>query len=387
MIDAVIVGAGPVGLTAAITLGERGYRVLLIEKSKAFEIKDDISSRTIALSYASMRIFESLSLWQKLEKGAVPIHHVKVSMKGKFGTSRLSTQPSYDALGYVVGCSDLEKILLEKANLCKHIEILNPATLIKRQAHIENWELTIEGKSSPVFCKLLIAADGVHSPLRDEQRIPTQIKDYHHYALLTNLHLPQLPTNTAIERFLPQGAIALLPWRNQLATCVWTTSQEEANSLKNLPQKEFMRRCEATLGKRLGKISALGERLAFPLTMTLAMSQTGPRFLLLGNAAHNLHPIAAQGLNLSLRDVWQLRSQLVKTKERSDLGSQSFLQEYALMRKKDQERVIFVTDKIAKYMSSSLLPSEIRAMGITLFDCITPIKQQFMRMAMGLPSW
>lgn len=384
-VDVVIVGAGAVGLSLALALSQQQYRVLLIEQRKETIVPADFEAKTLALSYASKRIFESLAVWEHLASMVVPIQKVMVSVKGQYGISRLETPSDYDALGYVVGALALEQVLINALSSMPNVEILNNARLLSRQSTDEHWQLRVEGKEQTVFCKLLIAADGAQSQLRQEQQIGTKILDYNHYALITNLEIPSLSRFTAIERFLPTGAIALLPWQKNTATCVFTTSESEALRLKELPEETFLAQCQAQLGKRLGKITRSSKRHVFPLTMTLADSQVAARFLLMGNAAHNLHPIAAQGFNLSLRDIWQLRTQLIKSKTHCDLGDARFLQEYANARRTDQHRIIFATDKIARFMSGRLLPPSLRAMGITLFDCVTPLKQQFVHLAMGLP--
>lgn len=382
MYDAVIVGGGAVGLTLALALSQQQYRVLVIEKKNTAPAQDDFQSRTIALSYASKRIFECLNIWHDLSSKAIPIAQVVVSMKGHYGRSCLKTD-EHEALGYVIGAQDIEKILNKHLLAQSTVEMLRPCEVLSRTCTKDNWQITLSTQEEPVTCKLLVAADGVHSQLRQEQQIGTQKMDYHHFALLANLEMPQMTPNTAIERFLSEGAIALLPWQKNAFTCVWTTSQTNAMELKMLDQAQFMARCLAQLGKRCGNITRVSERFVIPLTMNIATQQSGSRFLLMGNAAHNLHPIAAQGLNLSLRDIWQLRSQLIKAKAKCDLGEGGFLQDYLAMRKGDQQRIIFATDKIAKFMSSESVPSFMRALGITLFDSFKPIKNQFTHMAMG----
>ncbi|MGD9592807.1 MAG: FAD-dependent oxidoreductase [Candidatus Berkiella sp.] len=384
-VDVVIVGAGVVGLSLALVLGQQDYRVLLIEQRKDFSIPDDFEARTLALSYSSKKIFESLSVWQSLANHAVPIEQVVVSMKGQYGTTRLNTPTEYDALGYVVGANRLEQILQDKLLSLPNVKLLSNSRVISRQSTMQHWSLMIEGLNEAVSCQLLVGADGAQSQLRQEQQITSSRYDYQHFALVVNLEIPALRPFTAIERFLPKGAIALLPWQNKSVTCVITTSEEEALMLKDLSLPDFLAQCEAKLGKRLGKITKASKRYVFPLVMTLADSQCAARFLLMGNAAHNLHPIAAQGFNLSMRDIWQLHSQIIKSKARCDLGSQGFLQEYANARKTDQHRVIFATDKIAKLMSGNVIPAPLRAMGITLFDSMSPLKNGFVHFAMGLP--
>ncbi len=383
--DGVVVGGGIVGASLALALSQQNYKVLLIEQTSASPLPDDFQARTLALSYTSMRIYEALKLSDKLKSRAVPIHKVLVNMKGQYGSCRLDCfDENVDALGHVVSAHELERILYE-ALAEQKVEILRPATICQRDCAPDGWQLKLSTLNKTISCKLLIASDGVTSHLRQEQSISCLDRDYDHYAVLSNLKIASMQPFTAIERFLPFGAIALLPWQENIMTCVWTTHQKEAQDLKQISDDEFLHRCQEQLGKRVGLLQAVSKRIIFPLRMQIAEQQTSARFLLMGNAAHSLHPIAAQGLNLSLRDIWQIRSQIIKSKQtHCDIGSPSFLQEYMESRKPDQARVIFATDKIARFMSKNNLPSWLRAAGITMFDCLSPLKRKFTRFGMGL---
>ena len=150
-----------------------------------------------------------------------------------------------------------------------------------------------------------------------------------------------------------------------------------------MTDKAFLSACQEALGSSYGKLKGLGKRMVLPLSMQVAKKQTSHRFLLMGNAAHSLHPIAAQGLNLSLRDIWQLKKQLTG-KSIQDLGNNAFLEVYSKARQGDQGRIIFATDKIAKYLSGGPLPMSLRALGVSLFDSFSPAKKLFTRYSMGL---
>ncbi|MBS0290406.1 MAG: FAD-dependent monooxygenase [Proteobacteria bacterium] len=383
MYDVVIVGGGIVGASLALILGQLQYKTLMIEQNAHFESHDDFQARTLALSYASKRIFSLLGLWDKLSDDAISIENIIVSMKGCYGTSRLKPPEFYESLGYVVGQKNLEQVLYTALKSQPSIEVLLGEQLIEKQPMIDGWELDLSNNTK-VFCKLLIAADGSGSQLRETLKIGTDQREYDHYALLTNLKLRHSHAFTAFERFLPNGAIAILPWKENYTTCVWTTTQQEAKTLKECDEDTFLRSCEKQLPSQVGRLQACSLRIIFPLGMKLAKQQASARFLLLGNAAHSLHPIAAQGFNLSLRDIWQFRSQIIKTKEKCDLGDNAFLTKYQKERQADQNRIIFATDKIAKYMSSNILPSALRGAGLTLFDILSPLKNKFTLLGMGL---
>jgi 2-octaprenyl-6-methoxyphenol hydroxylase len=383
--DCVIVGGGAVGLSLAIVLGQSNYKTLLIEqKVPGNNIQEAINARTIALSFASQRIYSMLGVWEKI-KHPVSIQEVLVTVKGQYGSSKLTAQDQeLPSLGYVVGTQELEQALEETLQNITQVDILRPATVLSREARQDAWYISVSGRSQKISCKLLIAADGMTSQLRQEQQISCQQTDYGHFAVMTNLHIEKGFHHIAYERFLPKGAIALLPWQQSLSTCVWTVDEMQAQSLVNLAEDSFLRECQHQLGSRIGKLTACGKRSCFPLKMQLATNQISARFLLMGNAAHSLHPIAAQGLNLSLRDIWQIRSQILKAKAQCEIGSVDFLESYLQARKNDQERVIFTTDKIARFMSAGPIPSWLRALGLTLFDSVAPLKRRFTAFGMGI---
>lgn len=382
--DCVIVGGGAVGLSLAIVLGQSNYKTLLIEQKVPGKIQDDINARTIALSFASHRIYSMLGVWEKI-KDPISIQAVLVTVKGQYGSSKLTAEDQeLSSLGYVVGTQQLEQALEETLQGLSQVDILRPATVLSREARQDAWHISVSNKAEKISCKLLIAADGMTSQLRQEQQISCQQTDYDHFAVMTNLHIEKGHHNIAYERFLPKGAIALLPWQQSLATCVWTVDEMQAQSLVNLDDDSFLRECQHQLGSRIGKVTACGKRWCFPLKMQLASNQMSARFLLMGNAAHSLHPIAAQGLNLSLRDIWQIRSQILKAKMHCDIGSVDFLESYLQARKNDQERVIFTTDKIARFMSGGPIPTWLRALGLTLFDSLGPLKRRFTAFGMGI---
>ena len=387
--DCVIVGGGAVGATLALTLAQLKCKVLLLEKEKSLSnrAQSDFETRTLGLSYASHFIYDTLGIWNQLN--TVPIKQVLVSVKGKFGSCCLDHRDQgICALGYVVGWSDLEHTLYQALEKSDYVDIYQGEKIIEKvyQHHLDNWQLSITKKNETkiITCRLLVAADGVTSLLREEQKITLKKIKYDHCAVMANVKMVNMPEGAAIERFLQEGAIALLPWKQNYATCVWTAQLQFAQMLKALSNEAYIHQCQQQLGSRVGTITEIGKRLYLPLENGIGLSPIWPSVLLLGNAAHSLHPIAAQGLNLSLRDIWQLRKQVIKNK--NDLGSKEFLNEYVSARQRDQAKVVFATDKMARFMSGGPLPTWLRALGITLFDSLLPIKNKFTRLCMGLAS-
>lgn len=387
--DAVIVGGGIVGASLALALGQVGSKVLLIEQHDVAPENADIkNTKTIALSYASAKIYEALGVWNSLCTHVTPINQVRVNVQGQFGSCLLDhKKQKTDALGYVISTSVLERALNNALTQYETVESVRPATLGDTRHLQDRWEVQFNAGSQThlVSSNLLIGSDGANSPLRHSQYIDCKESAYGHYGIMVNVKIKRNSPFEALERFLKKGAIAVLPWQNDWATCVWTAEEKEAFQLMTLNDDDFKIKCQEQLGRSFGKIIDMGKRFSFPLKMKLAKMQTSSRFVLMGNAAHNLHPIAAQGLNLSLRDIWQFILPLRGMGQSPiDLGSPEYLEQYVASRREDQARVVFATDQIARWMASRLLPEEIRAMGVTLFDCIFPFKHWFTRYGMGL---
>ncbi len=382
--DVIIVGGGAVGASVALAIGQCNRQVLLIEKRSLDHIRPTLSmnEKTLALSYSSIKIYEALGVLKFFIDKSVSINEVHVTQQGQFGSCRLNhKEQGVDQLGAVVGAHDLEFAIYQTLKACPFVTLMQADEPLQLQRHLNHWE------GQDCQAPLLIASDGAQSSLRNKVFIQCNETDYQHCALALNMKMSKMPKGLALERFLDEGAIALLPWQNDWMTCVWTLKKDEAALAMALSDNEFKVKCEQVLGKMYSNIEEMGTRSIYPLQMKLAKNQFSSRFLLMGNAAHSLHPIAAQGLNLSLRDVWQLRSQLRQDPTHLvDMGTEAFLQEYDNKRKADQNRIIRTTSNIASIMANQRVPALLRAMGITLLDTLLPLKIPFTKLSMGLKA-
>ena len=393
LFDAVICGGGAVGATLAIALGQLGYEVALIEQKAPQALTQACAAfeaRTLALSHASIYLYQALGIWADLIDQAVPIRTVRVSVQGQYGSSCLKnprSDRSDHPLGYVVAADHLARALYARLATLKNVDILQPATLIDSQVSPDGWRLDVlptDQALKTIHAQLLVSAEGAQGELSKKQQIATQETAYGHFALTTNIQLQPGLQQGAVERFFKQGAIALLPWQGDYATCVISCSKQQAQALAQLDPQGFMQACENFLGSRQGRVVGVGRRQLFPLKMVLANQQTSARFLLMGNAAHALHPIAAQGLNLSLRDIGHIRQRLFTLGLKQDLGDPAFLADYQAQRRGDQMRTCVGTDLIARFMSGGPLPPALRSAGLVLFDLMPGVKSIFTKMSMGI---
>lgn len=387
--DCVVVGGGVVGASLSLAVAKAGYTVLLLEKNPLrTELPfDALSVRTLALSYASRLIYEAWGVWQGLET-KVPIRTVQISTQGGLGSATLRAKAlGLEALGYVVALPALEACLYQRLQHDSRVSLALGATLQPVAYYQEGWTLRVSQGDTfeSIEARLLVAADGAHSSLRAQFGIGQHEKTYPHEALIWNSQWRSREPFYAVERFLPSGALAVLPWQTTEgtgATCIWTVPFTLASHLHTLPEEAFLQKCHEQLGPRYGRFFQMGPRMKLPIKEQLALQQRHARFLLMGNAAHTLHPIAAQGFNLSLRDCWQWYCQLLERKS-ADLGEAACLERYVRARQADQERVWGLTT-LAAMTASKVFPIGLRALGVMALELSGPLKQHFLRYSVGL---
>lgn len=298
--DLVIVGGGIVGATLAVALQKLPLKIALIDKNLTQQLPD---GRLIALNDNSIALFEHLGVWPAMLPQATPIKTVHVSKQGYFGSTRIDASTlKLAALGYVVPAETINRALYQALT---NITLLQPAELASLHAHKEGVELSIkEGEKLQTYLSHhVVAADGSFSKVRELLQIPTKITHYHQSALVAEVTLKRHHHYIAYERFQDQGAIAMLPLVGTKVAMIWTGKDNDIHTLLKLNDEAFLASLQKWFGLRLGTFAAIGKRHIYPLKMLVAEKQKHKNIFLLGNAAHTFHPIAAQGLNLSLREI------------------------------------------------------------------------------------
>lgn len=383
-----IIGGGLVGATAALALARFGLPVSLVEASacataNSFSELSALNTPTIALSYASRQFFESLKIWKSIEPYTQAIKSVHVSTQGHWGSSCLSQhEEHYAELGYVVGVEDLKSTLNYQLKQHKNLTVLNNNRLTSFEFIDGKWICGLSEHPS-LSTHLLISAEGVHSIIRQQLKLGQTSTQYPHQALMANIRLSKSLSGIAVERFIENGVIALLPWRNNYATMVLSLPEAELTQYKAMTDESIVQKCQKALGETYGLIQAIGKKNFIPLNMVLAQQQFYKQLLLLGNSAHSLHPIAAQGFNLSLRDIQRLYNQIVTSNKVPSWGSTIYdLNAYVVACLRDQQKTIAGTDRLAR--SVEQIPNVLKALGVSSLDCMAPVKNQFTRLAMGL---
>lgn len=388
--DVLIVGGGLVGSALALALADADLHIGLIEARPLLANLDpDYNERSVALSEGSCRILRGLGVWDDLRRELMPIRSVHVSEKGRFGSTRLEAgHYGLDRLGCVALNRHLGEVFASRLHEQGNLTLLAPARLnaIVTDADSATVRIELNGEEQTLGTRLLVAADGTGSFVRDALGVSAHREDYGQVAVIANVTPGKDHQGIAYERFTPQGPVALLPLPERRCALVWTQSPEEAEQTMRLDDEAFMRALEAHFGYRLGRFEKTGVRQAFPLALWRAESMVAQRAVVIGNAAHTLHPIAGQGLNLALRDVADLTSLLVDGGA-LEPGDHEGLAMYEEMRKQDVDRVITYTDGLLRlFTQPSPLMGHIRGAGLAFVDRCPPLRRLMARQGMGLAS-
>ncbi|WP_353572228.1 2-octaprenyl-6-methoxyphenyl hydroxylase [Candidatus Albibeggiatoa sp. nov. BB20] len=387
--DIVVVGGGLVGASLAACLRHLPLKIAIIE-AKPQTIPAENDNRIIALNYVSRRIFEGMDIWQKIAPDAEPIKHIHVSNRGHFGIARLPHDLlNLPALGYVVRAKHIGKGLnvgLDSTNM------IAPAQVI--QITTQDDSVTVEYQQQEhihsLSTRLLIAADGANSQICQQLNIPIHSQNYDQTAIVTNISVDKPHQNIAYERFTDTGPIALLPIAEKQYSLVWTVKHETVDSIQQLDEAGFLHTIQQQFGWRAGRFIASEPRFAFPLSLSYSEHLTTQRTIIMGNAAHTLHPVAGQGFNLGLRDVASLAEVINKAWEHGqlDVGLGSVLQTYESYQTEDQKAVTWLTDGLVQVFSNNFMPlAAARNLGLLSLDALPPVKKYLMRQMTGLNSY
>ncbi len=387
--DIIIVGGGLAGNCLALALKDYGLRIALIEANTREQLQNSpAGDRALALSAGTIKILQALNAGKGIKKKATAIKNIHISDRGHFGKARLSAKKeSVEALGYVISARDIEAhvaSLVEKTELVQ----INPARIMGLMSGLEtvNVSLKQDGQSINLTAKLLVGADGSQSTVRRLLDIPQQVTQYAQTALVTTVKTSIPHNNVAFERFTESGPLAVLPVSGNHCSVVWTRSKEDAEDLISDNEEDFITKLQDCFGYKLGVLSLAAPRRAFPLSLIRAESMFSGRTVIIGNAVHQLHPVAGQGFNLGIRDVAQLAEMIIQQHQlKADIGASEFLNRYSQARKKDHDQTIAFTDNLIKIFSSDWLPlAAARSISLTVLDHIPFAKSILSQHAMGL---
>jgi 2-octaprenyl-6-methoxyphenol hydroxylase len=389
--DLAIVGGGLVGASLALALAPLGLRIALLEAVApgAGDLHPSFDERTTALANGTIRAFRTLGVWAAMEREAAPIRRIHVSEQGRFGSARIdAAEQGLEALGYVVPNRVIGAALWDGLSRQRAVRVLAPARVLGsdlaegcRAVHFE-----IAGQAQTLRARLVVAADGIHSVIRDQSGIGAEHIEYDQAAITAVLVTQRFHDHVAYERFTEDGPIALLPLTDGRCGMVWTRKPAEVTRLLALRDEDFLREFQAAFGFRLGRFLRVGQRVAYNLTLSRAGGHAAPRIAVVGAAAQGLHPIAGQGFNLGLRDAVSLAEVIADQRHagHDDPGAAPVLHEYAAWRETDRRRIVQFTDGLVRVFATPLgVMRSLRSIGLLAFDIFPPAKSALARLSVG----
>lgn len=399
--DIVIVGGGMVGISLALLLrAQRPWKILVVEAQELAVSDSPVSgaysssfdARSTALSWSSRNIYQSIAVWPQLKRHLAAIAQIHVSDRGHAGLTRIdAADANVDALGYVVENQWLGSVLLNQLAETD-IQLLGSAgveTIVPLAAGMRLGVQQSDQDLQTIDAKLVVIADGAGSSTSKKLGIQSQSSTYGQTGIIANISLEKPHGGVAYERFTDQGPMALLPLTDfkgrPRSALVWTQPSEMAESLMAADEQSFLEQLQTRFGYRLGRFKQLGERVAYPLVLTTATEQVRRHLVVMGNAAHSLHPVAGQGFNLSLRDAATLANSLAQAGEA--IGDLAVLQQYQQQQAADQRNTVLFSDSLPKLfgLSSSVIALG-RNSGLLAMDLIPSLRNSFAQFGMGMAT-
>ena len=387
--DIVINGAGMVGSALACALADSGLSIAIVEpREPVLDWPDDsIDLRVSAITVASERIFHHLDVWPAMvRRGISPFRDMRVWDAGGSGRIHFDAAEIGAAhLGHVIENRVIQAALLEGMQRHDNVDLLTPASVETMTVTDERVMLTLNDGNS-VTARLLVGADGGNSPVRELAGITTSGWQYRQQAVVANVATELPHQECAWQRFLSGGPLAFLPLANGHSAIVWSTTPQHAESLLAMNETEFMAAVTEAFDSRLGRVTATSQRAAFPLRLQHARCYVRHRLALVGDAAHTIHPLAGQGVNLGLLDAATLAEVIADARRAGkDIGRQHVLRRYERWRKGDNLLTMGVMDGFKRlFGASSTLLRHLRNSGLSMADSATPLKHFIMQRAMGL---
>ncbi|WP_119025476.1 2-octaprenyl-6-methoxyphenyl hydroxylase [Acinetobacter soli] len=397
----IIVGGGMVGLSLALMLAKQNIAVKLLEAIQYPDYDDEnlapyhssFDARNTALSRRSVQIYQKLQLWDALQQHATPILQVHITEEGSFGKARLvASQEKVESFGQVIENAWLGRVLLTQVRQHELIELIDgvKVTSLKQDQDFVYLNAEREHEQLELQAKLVIAADGRDSFCRQALGVGADVRDYDQVAIVTTVQTSKPHEQVGFERFSALGPLALLPLPGESRrSVVWPVKKgTEDEWLGEHNDQHFLEALQKTYGDRAGTFEKTGRRFSYPLSQVLAHKQALGRVVLMGNAAHTIHPVAGQGFNLCLRDADVLvRHLLQQLSESDDIGEPENLLAYEQARLKDQQRVIKFCDSVVRgFSNQNPVLKLLRNTGLVAFDVIPGIKPLVANYAMGLKA-
>ena len=390
--DIIVIGGGINGQVMSLAAAHAGFSVALIDQNKFVEDSlREFDGRAYAIAFSSVQMMKNLNFWKTIEETAQPILNIKVS----HGT--IERGPASATLQF--NNADIEESpmaqMLEDRFLrqCLNIEIKKNAliTLIEQRKVIDLIDFKqhknlILDNNLELQASLIVASDGIDSPISKKIGIKKTGWKYQQLGLVCAIEHEYSSDNTAYQYFLPEGPLAILPIKNNTASIVWTENIQNALTISEMNDAEYLSVLRHRFGDFLGQLKLTGKRVSFPLKLSISEKYVSDRFAVIGDAAHGYHPIAGQGLNAGMRDIAALLDVISSARERGeDFSSINVLNRYQEWRRFDNQTLGFATDNLNKIFSSyNPLFGSLKNLGMKAIEKSNYAKRAFMRQAAGL---
>jgi 2-octaprenyl-6-methoxyphenol hydroxylase len=396
--DVLIAGGGLAGATLALALKQAGLTPLVVDPQPPAEtLAPTFDGRSTAVAFSTFRMLKALGMGEALTPHACRMDRILVTDGRRPGAASPPPSPAFlrfdadeiadrtdgEPLGYLI---ENRRIRLAQAGAMARagVDLRAPARLVELNLERDGVTARLDDGTA-VRAPLVVAADGRGSTVRAAAGINTVGWGYGQSGVVATVRLEHDHGNVAHEYFLPDGPFAILPLTDRRASLVWTESTRRAEALKAASDAAFLSHLRRRFGEFLGQVTVEGPRFVYPLSLELAEALTGPRAALVGDAAHGVHPVAGQGLNMGLKDVAALTEVLVEAARRGeDIGSSAVLDRYARWRRFDNVALAAGFDGFVRLFSNDLPPVRLaRDLGMAVVNRVAPLRRAFMQEAGG----
>ena len=393
-VELLVAGGGLNGLLLGIACAGAGIATAVIDREDpATMLGEAFDGRASAIAYGSRLVFDGVGAWSAIAPEAEPILEIRVAdddsplylhYDHRDLAAGIASTGAATPLGYIVENRVLRRALMQRAGELPCLRLLAPRTVAHMQTG-ETGAAVMLADGARLAGRLVVAADGRNSPLRRAAGIRTVEWNYPQAGIVSTVEHERPHGGIAIEHFLPAGPFAILPMTGRRSSIVWTERAELAPRLMALPEEAFAAELAARFGDFLGRVAPVGPRWSYPLSLMQAERYTAPRLALVGEAAHVIHPIAGQGLNIGIRDIAALAELIVDARRLGlDIGEAGVLEGYQGWRRPDALLLAAVTDGLNRLFSNTIAPVRLaRDLGLAMVNRLPPLKRLLMRHAMG----
>jgi len=401
-VDLAVIGAGLNGSLLAVAAAGAGLTTALIDRAPLDSLTEAaFDGRTTAIAYTSQRLFKAVGVWDELESRAEPILDIRISDAGHDGRASslflhfdhreaAETEDQAAPMGWIVENRFLRAALLRRLQTSTNVELVAPDEALDTSRGADKVDITLKS-GSRLAARLVASAEGRFGTLREAAGIGARAWSYDQIAIVLVAHHERPHRGVAQEKFLPGGPFAILPMQDGAAgeyrsSIVWTERAPIAKRLLELDARRFDAEFARRFGDFLGHVEPVGRRWSYPLGLVHAERYVDERMVLVGDAAHGIHPIAGQGYNLGVRDIAALVEVLVDAKRLGlDIGAADTLERYARWRRADNFTMVAATDLLNRLFSNDIKPLRlVRDVGLATVNRVPPLRKFFVRHAMGL---